>query len=331
MLNKMPLSLRLAGGFFLVTLLFCVVALVGIIKISAVSDEVDLTIHDRFPKVVQANEIIDQINIVARVMRNMLIVDTPEQVAKEAERLAEPRKIATERIETLEKSIQSEQGKALVKALMDARASYRVDQDEFLKLVNTGKREEAKKVLLDKVRVTQTKYMSAIGDLIQFQTKLMEEGGKQAGEQAALAERLMLILSAAAVALAVVIAFLITRSVLKQLGGDPSYVVSCMKQVEEGNLGVVIDTRENDRSSLLFALKGTVAKLAGIITEVRAAADALSSASEQVSATSQSLSQGASEQAASVEETSAAVEEMSASIAQNTENAKVTDGMASNA
>ncbi|OCX17466.1 HAMP domain-containing methyl-accepting chemotaxis protein [Pseudomonas graminis] len=55
------------------------------------------------------------------------------------------------------------------------------------------------------------------------------------------------------------------------------------------------------------------------------------SASEQVSATAQSMSQATSEQAASVEETSASIEQMSASINQNTENAKVTDGMASKA
>ena len=51
----------------------------------------------------------------------------------------------------------------------------------------------------------------------------------------------------------------------------------------------------------------------------------------QVSATAQSLSRSSSEQAASVEETTASMEQMSASIVQNTENAKVTDGMAATA
>ncbi|WP_409457151.1 methyl-accepting chemotaxis protein [Pseudomonas oryzihabitans] len=43
------------------------------------------------------------------------------------------------------------------------------------------------------------------------------------------------------------------------------------------------------------------------------------------------MSQATTEQAASVEETSSSIEQMSASIAQNTENAKVTDGMAGKA
>jgi methyl-accepting chemotaxis protein len=72
-------------------------------------------------------------------------------------------------------------------------------------------------------------------------------------------------------------------------------------------------------------------KLAAIIEEVRAAADALSGAADQVSATAQSLSQSASEQASSVEETTASIDTMSASITQNSDNAKVTDGMATKA
>jgi methyl-accepting chemotaxis protein len=70
-------------------------------------------------------------------------------------------------------------------------------------------------------------------------------------------------------------------------------------------------------------------KLTQVMTEVRAAADALTGAANQVSTTAQSLSQAASEQAASVEETTAQVDVMSASITQNSDNAKVTDGMAS--
>jgi methyl-accepting chemotaxis protein len=75
----------------------------------------------------------------------------------------------------------------------------------------------------------------------------------------------------------------------------------------------------------------TSEKLAAIIQEVRAAADALTGAANQVSATAQSLSQSASEQASSVEETTASIDVMSASISQNSDNAKVTDGMATKA
>ena len=75
----------------------------------------------------------------------------------------------------------------------------------------------------------------------------------------------------------------------------------------------------------------TSEKLAGIIDEVRSAAEALTGAASQVSATAQSLSQAASEQASSVEETTASIDLMSASISQNSDNARITDGMATKA
>ena len=75
----------------------------------------------------------------------------------------------------------------------------------------------------------------------------------------------------------------------------------------------------------------TCEQLSSIIQEVRSAADALTGAANQVSATAQSLSQAASEQASSVEQTTASVDMISASITQNSDNARVTDGMATKA
>jgi len=75
----------------------------------------------------------------------------------------------------------------------------------------------------------------------------------------------------------------------------------------------------------------TAETLGKTIADVRSAADALNQAAGQVSATAQSLSQSSSEQAASVEQTTSGVQEMSSSIRQNSDNARVTDAMASKA
>ena len=72
----------------------------------------------------------------------------------------------------------------------------------------------------------------------------------------------------------------------------------------------------------------TAENLTRVLGEVSAAAHALSDAAHQVSTTANSLSHLASDQAASVEETSAQITVMSASIGQNSDNAKVTDSMA---
>lgn len=68
--------------------------------------------------------------------------------------------------------------------------------------------------------------------------------------------------------------------------------------------------------------------LQDIIEKVRSAATSLNSAAEQVSATAQSLSLSAGQQADEVSRTSTSVEQMTATVAQNTENARITDNMA---
>ncbi|MBI3132359.1 MAG: MCP four helix bundle domain-containing protein [Acidobacteria bacterium] len=130
------------------------------------------------------------------------------------------------------------------------------------------------------------------------------------------------------VLLAAGLGWMIARSLLGQLGGEPSYAMGVLHRLAGGDLSMTIQVAEGDTKSMMASLKIVVAKLSEIMGQVSEAASSLVGASEQLSSTAQSLSQGASEQAASVEETSAAMEEMSASIAQNNENAKVTGDIA---
>jgi methyl-accepting chemotaxis protein-1 (serine sensor receptor) len=109
-------------------------------------------------------------------------------------------------------------------------------------------------------------------------------------------------------------------------------VIRVMAYLEHGDLTQRIDKDYKGAFAVLkLSINNTTDKLAQTITDVRNATDMLASATQTVSATSQNMSHAASEQAASVEETSASVVQMSASINQNTDNAKVTDNMASQA
>ena len=105
-----------------------------------------------------------------------------------------------------------------------------------------------------------------------------------------------------------------------------------LSAMENGDLTLSMKkSYEGNWDDLKSAVNNMMKKLTQVVTDVNSGAQALASASEEVSATAQSLSQAASEQAAGVEETSASIEQMTSSIAQNTENAKVTEGMASKA
>ncbi len=127
------------------------------------------------------------------------------------------------------------------------------------------------------------------------------------------------------------ISYLIGRNLLRQLGGEPTYAVNAMYRLAEGDLTQNITLKKGDETSLLAAIHKTTQSLTHIIGEVITNAHGLSNSTDQVSVTAQALSQSSSQQAASVEETSASIEEMAASINQNSDNARVTNDMASRA
>lgn len=134
----------------------------------------------------------------------------------------------------------------------------------------------------------------------------------------------LIIITLIAMAAATWIVLNLSRAITSALG--------LANSVAAGDLNATASVNSNDEiKDLIDALNQMVARLRGIVGEVRSTADTLGSASEEVSATAQNLSQASSEQAASVEETSSSVEQMAASINQNTENAKVTNDMSAQA
>ncbi|MHB1654959.1 MAG: methyl-accepting chemotaxis protein [Burkholderiales bacterium] len=178
---------------------------------------------------------------------------------------------------------------------------------------------------------TATKIQAALDDHIQYNVDIGKKSAAEAAETQSSATKLSLGIASIITIIVAGMGLMIIRNLTKQLGGEPDYAADIARKLADGDLSLDVAVKAGDNSSLLFEMKGMIEKLSQIITEVRGTADNLASASEEVSATAQSMSQATSEQAASVEETSASVEQMSASINQNTENAKITDGMAAKA
>ncbi|MBI5791982.1 MAG: methyl-accepting chemotaxis protein, partial [Rhodocyclales bacterium] len=324
MLNNLKIGVRLGIGFAITLALLITVAVVGVTRISSLNGEIESLVNDQFPKTVLANDMIDAVNTIARRLRNAWIFKDAE-AQKELDAIPEQRKIISDRIEKLEKVVTSEKGKEALKRVTTARPVYVAQQDKYIEALKAGKKDEASALLSGDLRKAQQDYMGAIVALIDFQTELVNKTGKEADAMADSAQMVLEILAVIAAIVSVLFGWFITRSITKPVGE----ALTVTQRLSDGDLTVRIDDVSKDEiGQMLSAQQNLIAKLNQIIGEVKGAADNLSNAAGQVSATAQSLSQSSSEQAASVEETTASIEQMTASITQNTENAKVTDNMA---
>ena len=331
MFQNMRVATKLGLGFGLAVLMLIAVIVTGSLSLTHVNEKLDTVLGRRLGNYTAAYDLNVAILETARHMRNILILDDKDKIKAEIESIRQRKAERKEFLEHLEKNIIDEEGKRIVVKIGELRQAYLGSEDEFIRLAEAGKLAEAKTELLERARPAQLKYRNAVNEIIKTRKELMKKDGITAKEEGERAHFIMMVLGAGAILIAALAGFIITRSLTRQLGGEPDFAAEVTRKIADGDLTVDIPLNNGDTTSLLAAMKTMVEKLSQIIGEVRGAADSLSSASEEVSATAQSMSQASSEQAASVEETSASVEQMSASINQNTENAKVTDGMASQA
>jgi len=328
MFKNLKIGVRLGIGFGLVVILLVVIGVLGITRVSDLDGKIEMLVSDLYPKTVIANNIIDHVNEDARSVRNIILLDSKEEMQTQKGRIDANRPKYTEWYGQLEKTIHSDAGKAALKAVIDSRTEFVKARDKALELAMAGQKAEATALMFGDVRKAQTPYFANINKLVEYQNGLMEKAGQDAEELANSTRTLIMAMLIAAVLIAVGFAFWVTRSITKPV----SEAAAAAAELAEGNLTVKIKADSKDEvGQLMGAMETMIGKLTSIISEVNVASDALNNAAGQVSATAQSLSQSSSEQAASVEETTASVEQMTASISQNTENAKVTDGMASTA
>lgn len=174
-------------------------------------------------------------------------------------------------------------------------------------------------------------YFERADKLIDQLVEINEENAKlaiqHADENAAFTTILIVVMIILGVLVALLLSIMVTRNIMKDVGGEPAEVAKIANEVANGNLTIKIQNTEN-LTGIFAAIAVMTEKLKEIISHVVSGANNIASATEQMSSTSQELSQGASEQASSVEEISSSMEEMSSNIQQNTDNAQQTDKIA---
>ena len=125
--------------------------------------------------------------------------------------------------------------------------------------------------------------------------------------------------------------FMITRIIIRRIGGEPDYAADIVRQVAEGDLSIQVQTRSGDTASLLASLKGMVNRLSELVADVRNNTDSITTASQQIASGNADLSQRTEEQASSLEETASSMEELTSTVRQNTENARQANQLAASA
>ncbi len=172
----------------------------------------------------------------------------------------------------------------------------------------------AQDLLLAQSSAHYTEWLKRVNALIDFEEAQIKQRLDTVQAAASNFAVLMLLASAVAILLSVLVSLLIIRKVKATLGAEPEEVAEAIRRLANGDLNQPIETRYPD--SVMGILKNALARLGDTITEVRSAAQALRHASVTLLSVASDNRQQITLQTSEAQHVAAAITQMAASVSE---------------
>ena len=174
------ISTRLTIAFTAMVLLLVVLGSVALVRSASQRAALNDIVEARIPITKSMGVQADGVNVQAIQFRNLAIF-TSENITKPSlERVTAARSAIAEQMKTLTTLVQSEKGKEILARVQANRAAFLKVGDEYLALIQQGQRDEALKLLEEKVRPTQLEYQKTIKEQVEYQAQVTIDAGQRA-------------------------------------------------------------------------------------------------------------------------------------------------------
>jgi methyl-accepting chemotaxis protein len=335
-LTKMRVGQRLGLGFATVLVLLTVVTIVAIWGMGAIQDRLNYIIGTSN---VQTRLIIDMRSIVAErnvSLRNLTLLSDADEMEGDLKKIAEQKEkyfaLKNQLIELLKEDSATfeKEMKALdpLKESEDAAAEL----PEKTKALGLSKDLEMATIsYIKKIRPIQNKWHATLEEALSVKDNQAIAIAQEANTAYAQVRWTIITLGILALSMGIFAAFMITRSLLNQLGGEPEYAVEIAGQIASGDLATEIETKVGDQHSLLMAMKTMRESLVNIVGQVRVGTDTIATASSEIASGNMDLSSRTEQQASSLEKTTASMRELTGTVKQNADNAREANKLAATA
>jgi len=332
-MKNIKVSTRLQAGFGLLTAFMLVVAAIALYGLSELDASLDGIARVNNEETRLANELRSSIQDRAIALRNLALISDPRDVAQEAERMKKQDQLYADAFQQLSRMF-AEPGTApkersLLDQIKQDEAAAMAPQRKAMDLALAHDTAGAMQELLQNARPPQRVWLARAVELAALEDQQNKEARENAVATYAKVRTIVAVIAGIAVLLGIVTAALISRSILRQLGGEPSAAQEMAAQIAEGNLTVSVRVAPGDRTSLMASLEAMREKLTSIVSGIKTSAESISVAAGEIAQGNQDLSQRTEEQAASLQETAASMEELTSTVRNNTDNARQGSTLAS--
>jgi methyl-accepting chemotaxis protein len=326
-LSTWKVATRLALGFITMLVLFAAVAAIGDANMRRTAAATDLLLADKL-----RNErlITEWDSVIASNLTRSYAAgkatDPAVQSFFEAEMAKNSRRI-TELSELLATTLSDPAAAALYGQAIAQRKLYSDARKRGFAQKAAGDLAAANAFFDGQLQRAALRYLASVAALKARQQAEIAEISAGIHERSNSGRLITLGLALGALAIAVGLCVVISRSLLTQLGGEPAYATEVTARIAAGDLSVSVDTARDGAPSLLGGIRTMRDSLASIVTDVRAGTDNVVTASGEIAAGVADLSGRTEQQAEALEKTASAMEQLTATVKQNGDNARQADQM----
>ncbi len=244
------------------------------------------------------------------------------------EKIAENMKALAAATTSYETHLGSEEERGQYAALAKAEAAYGKAQKEVVALGRAKKQTDAADISDGMASMAFDEALGALDKLSAYNFESGQAAAVLARDTYAQARITVLALMAAAIAAGFGLAFVITRGLVNQLGGEPAAAVAVARAVAAGDLSTQIHLKPGDSNSLLAHLAAMQTSLAHTVSQVRQGSEGVATASSEIAQGNQDLSGRTEQQAASLQQTAATMDELGSTVRNNADNARQANQLA---
>ena len=322
---------RLTVGFGVVCVLLVASVLMGLMAMSRMGADLKAVVADHFPRIVASTTLLTHTNDIAIALRNMMLTPDAADRERQVQAIAKARQEIGKQIDALDKSVTDPTERAKLEKVKEQRARYIAGQDELIKLVKSDQPDQSREFLNTKLRPELETYRSVVTALVDHEEQAITEAGQNAQTTASNARTVLIALGIGALLLAIGLGWLISRSLTRELGGEPSTAAEVARAVAAGDFTQSIAVKDGDTTSLMAQLAAMKDGLAQVVSQVRRGSESVAMASSEIAQGNQDLSARTESQASALEETAASMEQLTATVRQNADSAGQANALARSA
>ena len=322
---------RLTVGFGVVCVLLVASVVMGLMAMGRMGADLKAVVADHFPRIVAAANLSTQIDVIAIALRNMMLNADAADRERQTQVIAQSRQEVVRLFDTLDKTLTEPKDRALLQQVKEQRALYLAGQEELLGFIRSDQTDQSREYLASKLRPVLASYKASIGALVESEKNAIVTAGTDARDTAVNARNTLIGLGVTALLLAVALGWLITRSLVRELGGEPRTAADVARAVAGGDFTQPIAVKDGDTTSLMAQLAAMKDGLAQVVSQVRRGSESVAMASSEIAQGNQDLSARTESQASALEETAASMEQLGATVRQNADSAGQANALARSA